>query len=42
MRRLTMRIVVVLPHPLGPTRTQISPSGTVKESSLTTGSSEPG
>src|SRR3954466_12992815 len=29
--RLTIRIAVVLPHPEGPTSTQISPAGTVSE-----------
>ena len=38
----TMRMLVVLPHPEGPTKTQISPSSTSKERSLTTGFSEPG
>jgi hypothetical protein len=38
----TIRIVVVLPHPEGPTKTQISPSRISKERSLTTGLSEPG
>src|SRR3954462_820361 len=33
--RLTMRIVVVLPHPDGPTSTAISPTGTSSESSST-------
>src|SRR4051812_29239147 len=33
--RLTMRIVVVLPHPDGPTSTAISPAGTSSESSST-------
>ena len=28
--RLTIRIAVVLPQPDGPTRTQISPAGTVR------------
>ena len=35
MSRLIIRRVVVLPHPEGPTRTQSSPSGTVKLSSAT-------
>src|SRR6266508_6396569 len=34
-RRLTILRLVVLPHPLGPTRTQISPGGTVSDRSLT-------
>src|SRR5688500_11551609 len=42
IRRLTIRMVVVLPQPLGPTKTQISPSNTSKERSVTTGLSEPG
>jgi hypothetical protein len=42
IRRFTMRMLVVLPHPEGPTRTQISPSSTSKERSLTTGREEPG
>src|SRR3954453_6440809 len=33
--RLTIRIVVVLPHPDGPTKTAISPGGTSSESSST-------
>jgi len=41
MRRLTILMVVVLPHPEGPTRTQISPSGISNERLLTTGRSEP-
>ncbi len=36
--RFTIRIAVVLPHPDGPTSTQISPAGTVSESSSTAGS----
>jgi hypothetical protein len=35
--RLTMRIAVVLPHPDGPTSTQISPAGTSSESESTAG-----
>ena len=35
MSRLIMRSVVVLPQPDGPTRTQSSPSVTVKLSSAT-------
>src|ERR687889_908596 len=42
IKRLTTRMEVVLPQPLGPTNTQISPSSTSKERSLTTGLSEPG
>src|SRR3954471_17184694 len=34
-RRLTIRIVVVLPHPDGPTRTAICPTGTSRDRSLT-------
>ena len=41
MSRFTIRMVVVS-HPEGPTRTQISPSGTSKERWLTTDVSEPG
>src|ERR671917_590540 len=41
MSLLTIRIVVVLPHPDGPTKTQISPSGISKERSFTTARSEP-
>ncbi len=40
--RLTIRIAVVLPQPEGPTRTQISPAGTSRESSLIAGSDWPG
>ncbi len=40
--RLTRRIAVVLPQPEGPTRTQISPAGTVSERSSTASVSEPG
>ena len=35
MSRFTIFIVVVLPQPDGPTRTQISPAGTVRVRSLT-------
>ena len=35
MSRLIIRKVVVLPHPEGPTRTQSSPSGTVRLNSAT-------
>ena len=41
MSRLIMRSVVVLPQPEGPTRTQSSPSGTVRLSSLTATESAP-
>src|ERR671928_23723 len=34
-RRLTIFRLVVLPQPLGPTSTQISPGGTISERSLT-------
>src|SRR3954447_8851746 len=40
--RLTIRMAVVLPPPEGPTRTQISPAGTVSESDLTAGSARRG
>src|SRR4051812_38872342 len=40
--RLTIRIAVVLPHPDGPTRTQISPAGTSSVRSSTAGASAPG
>ena len=40
--RLTIRMAVVLPHPDGPTSTQISPDGTVSDSRSTAGSSCPG
>src|ERR1700704_3807879 len=35
MRRLIIRIVVVLPHPEGPTSTQISPASTSRLNSCT-------
>ncbi len=41
MSRLIIRSVVVLPQPDGPTRTQISPSGTARLSSLTATESAP-
>ena len=40
--RLTSRIAVVLPQPEGPTRTQMSPLGTVSERPSTATVSEPG
>ena len=40
--RLTIRIAVVLPQPDGPTSTQISPAGTLRESLSTAGLSAPG
>src|SRR5919108_4260013 len=40
--RLTIRMAVVLPHPDGPTRTQMSPAGTSSESDRMAGSSLPG
>jgi hypothetical protein len=40
--RLTSRIAVVLPHPDGPTSTQISPASTVKLRSSIAGCSCPG
>jgi hypothetical protein len=39
---LTIRIAVVLPHPEGPTSTQISPAGTVSDKASTAGSDWPG
>ena len=39
--RLTIRIAVVFPQPDGPTRTQISPAGTLSESASTAGASVP-
>ncbi len=40
--RLTIFSAVVLPHPEGPIRTQISPGGTVKLSFSTAACSRPG
>src|SRR2546423_571544 len=40
--RLTIRMAVVLPHPEGPTRTQISPAGTVRDRWSTALRSAPG
>ena len=40
--RLTIRIAVVLPHPDGPTSTQISPAGTFSDSASTAGFALPG
>ena len=37
MSRFTIFMLVVLPQPDGPTRTQISPAGTVRLRSLTAG-----
>jgi hypothetical protein len=39
--RLTIRIAVVLPHPDGPTSTQISPAGTSRVSWSTAGALAP-
>src|SRR5690606_15328374 len=40
--RLIIRIVVVLPHPEGPSRTTISPASTSRDRSATAGASTPG
>jgi hypothetical protein len=40
--RLAIRIAVVLPHPEGPTITQISPAGTSRLRSSTAAESVPG
>ena len=40
--RLTIRMAVVLPHPDGPTSTQISPAGTSSVRWSTAGRSAPG
>ena len=42
IRRLTIFIAVVLPLPEGPMSTQISPAGTLSESSRTAGAVRPG
>jgi len=42
IRRFTIFIAVVLPAPDGPTSTQMSPAGIVKDSSLTAGCGLPG
>ena len=40
-RRLTIFMVVVLPHPDGPTRTQISPAPISSDRSVTAGGPSP-
>src|SRR3954447_3292408 len=40
--RLTIRIAVVLPHPDGPTSTQMSPAGTSNDNDRIAGASLPG